>query len=122
MTDKKPKDYWRECGQVFFHFGVGHGLTKELKNIPLGSEEDIKKYFETGELNDKLKSKQKELLTEILNYRKEQGIGNIGRTSMERRGNHGTSRRKPRATRPFASRKRLPLRPSRAKDKSLSGR
>ena len=119
MTDKKPKDYWSECGQVFFHYGVGYGLTKELKNIPLGSEEDIKKYFETGELNDKLKPKQKELLTEILDYRKEQGIGNIRTTGMERAGNHGPTRRKKRATRQIASRKKLSLRSPQQKSKSL---
>ncbi|MFC1866310.1 hypothetical protein ACFLYB_06325 [Chloroflexota bacterium] len=54
MSDKKPVDSWSECGQVFFHYRVGYGSTKELKNIPLGSEEDIKNYFETGQLRDKL--------------------------------------------------------------------
>ena len=122
MSDKKSKDYWSECGQVLFHFGVAYGLTEELKNIPLGSEEDIKKYFETGELNDKLKPKQKELLTEILDYRKEQGIGNIRTTGMERAGNHGPTRRKKRAIRSLTSRKRLSLRPPRTKSNSLSGR
>ena len=124
MKDNKPKDYWSECGQVFFHYGVGYGLTKELKRIPLGSEEDIKKYFETGELSNQLHPKQKEVLQEILDYRKEQGIGttDIGGTGVERGGNHGVTRRKQKATRPITSRKRLPLRPSRKKSESLSGR
>jgi hypothetical protein len=59
MSDKKPKDYWSECGQIFFHYGAGYGLTSELKNIPLGSEEDIKKYFETGKLSDQLQGASK---------------------------------------------------------------
>ena len=103
---------------------MGHGLTKELKNIPLGSEEDIRKYFETGELSDQLQPMQKELLTEILEYRKEQGIGttDIGRTSMERKGNHEASRGKQKAARQLTSRKKFPLRPSREKSKRLSGR
>ena len=122
MSDNKPKDYWSECGQVFFHYGVGYGLTKELKNIPLGSEEEIDQYFETGEPSDQLRPIQKELLEEILNYRKEQGIGNIGATGVEREVNHGSARSKTRGTRPLTSRERLSLRPTRAKSKSLSGR
>lgn len=122
MDDKKPKDYWSECGQVFFHFGVGYGLTRELKSIPLGSEEDIKKYFETGKLSNQLKPIQKEVLQEILDYRKEQGIGNIRTTGVERAVNHGPTRSKTRGTRPLASRKSLPLYPPRTKSKSLSGR
>ncbi|MFC1847057.1 hypothetical protein ACFLYS_03260 [Chloroflexota bacterium] len=122
MDDKGPKDYWSECGQVFFHYGVGYGLTREIKSIPLGSKEDIKKYFETGELSSQLQTIQKEVLQEILDYRKEQGIGNIRATVMERAGNNGTSGHKPKTTRPLTSRKRLPLRPSRTKSKSLSRR
>lgn len=122
MKDNKPKDHWSECGQVFFHYGKGYGLTKELKSIPLGSEEDIKKYFETGELSKQLRPIQKELLEEILHYRKEQGIGNIGRTGMERGDNHGASRRKSKATRQLTPRKKLPLYLPRTKSKSLPGR
>ena len=122
VDDKKPNDHWSECGQVFFHYGMGYGLTKELRNILLGSEEDIKKYFETGKPSDQLRPKQKELLKEILDYRKEQGIGDIRTTGMERASNHGATRRKSKATRPFTSRQRLPLRPSRTKNKSLSSK
>jgi hypothetical protein len=97
-------------------------VTKELKSIPLGSEEDIKKYFEIGELSNQLKPKRKELLEEILKYRKGQGIGTIGTTGVERASNHGTSRNKTRGVRPPAPRKRLPLRSPRTKSESLSGR
>jgi hypothetical protein len=123
MSEEKPNDHWSECGQVFFHYGVGYGITKDLKNIPLGSEEDIKHNFETGELSNQINDKQKALLEEILDYRKERGIGtDIGRTGVERAGDHGASRGKSKAIRSFASRKRLPLRSPRAKSKSLSRR
>jgi hypothetical protein len=123
MKDDKPKDNWSECGQVFFHYGVGYGITKDLKNIYLGSEEDINHYFETGELNNQLNTKQKALLEEILEYRKEQGIGtDVGRPSVERTGDHGASRHKSKAIRSVTSRKRPPLRSPRAKSKSLSRR
>jgi len=122
MSDKKPKDYWSECGQIFFHYGVGYGLTKELRSIPLGSEEGIQEYFETDKLNDQLHPIQKDVLQEILDYRKEQGIGNIRTTGMERAGNNGASRHKPKAARPLTTRKRLSLRPSRTKGKGLSRR
>ena len=124
MSDKEPKDHWSECGQIFFHYGVGYGSTKELRRITLGSEEDIQVYFETGKLNDQLYPVQKEVLQEILYYRKEQGIGQsiIRTTDMERAGNNGASRHKSKAVRPFTARKRLPLRPPRTKNKSLSCR
>jgi len=115
------RDYWSECGQVFFCGGKGFGLTDALQSICLGSEDSIKKFFETGELNNELRPSQRQVLNGILDYRKEQGIGtNTGAANMERAGNNGASRHKPKATRLLASRKRLPMRPSRTKGKSLS--
>jgi len=122
MKDDKPKDHWSECGQVFFHYGMGYGLSKDLKNLSLGSEEDINYYFETGEFNKQLNARQKTLLEEILIFRKEQGIGNTRTKGVERGGNRRIFRGNKRATRSLASRKRLPLRSPRAKSKSLSGR
>ena len=123
-TEKKTKDYWNECVLVFFCDGKGYGLTDTLQTICLGCETDIKKFFETGELNDKLNPTQRQVLNEILDYRKENGIGttDTGATDMERAGNNGASRRKSEATRLLTARKRLPLRPSRTKAKSLSGK
>ena len=116
------KDYWSNCGQIFFTSGFGWGLTNKLDNICLGKEDDIKKFFETGELNNKLHPTQREVLNQILDYRKEQGIGTTDTRAvdMERTGNNGTSKRKPKAVRLLTSRKRLPLRPSCTKGKSLS--
>ena len=101
---------------------MGYGITKDLKNITLGSEEDINHYFETGKFHNQINDKQKEVLKEILHYRKEQGIGQTRTTGVERGSNRRTSRSNKGATRSLASRKRLPLRPPRAKSKSLSGR
>ena len=124
MSNKEPKDYWSECGQVFFHYGKGYGLTDSLQTICLGNEDDIKKFFQTGELNNELTPTQRQVLTGILDYRKEQGIGTTDTraTDMERAGDNGASRHKPKATRLPTVRKRLPLRPSRSKSKGLSGK
>ncbi|MFC1984723.1 hypothetical protein ACFLU0_01770 [Chloroflexota bacterium] len=48
------------------------------------------------------------------------GTTNVRATGMGRAGSNGSSRHKPKAIRLLASRKRLPLRPSRTKGKSLS--
>jgi len=124
MADKETKDYWSECGQIFFYSGKGYGLTDTPRTICLGSEEDIKKFFETGELNNELNPIQRQVLREIQEYRREQGIGtsDTRATDMVRTGDNGIAGRKPKATRLLAPRKRLPLRPSRTKGKSLSRR
>ena len=117
----ETKDYWSECGQVYFLDGWGWGLTEKGHTIGLSKEKDILKIFETGQLNGDLHPKQKEALNLILDYRKEEGYGS-GTGSMERDGDNGTAGRKPKAIRPLKKRKRLPLRPSRTKNKSLSRR
>ena len=118
----KSKDYWSECEQIFFHYGKSYGLTKVLETICLGDENDIKKFFDTGELSNELNPIQRQVLNAILEYRKGQGIGTADTrvADMERAGDYGTSRRKPKATRSLKIRKRLPLRISRTKNKSLS--
>jgi len=124
MSNKEPKDYRSECGQIFFHYGKGYGLTDTLQTICLGNEDDIKKFFQTGELNKELNPAQRQVLIGILDYRREQGIGTTDTRAadMERAGNNGASGRKPKAARLPTVRKRLPLRPSRSKSKGLSGK
>ncbi|MBL7125143.1 MAG: hypothetical protein ISS51_03495 [Dehalococcoidales bacterium] len=124
MSDKEARDYWSECGQVYFHYGRGYGLVDNLRTICLGKEGDIKKFFDTGELNNDLNPTQRQVLNGILDYRKEQGIGTTDTRAadMERAGNNGATRRKPKAARLLTARKRLPLRPPRTKGKSLSGK
>jgi hypothetical protein len=118
----ETRDYWSECGQVFFLDGWGWGFTEKGQRICLGKEEDILRFFKTGELNGDLHPRQKEELKWILEYRKEQGYGEsaTGAAGMERKGDNGATRRKPKATRSLTSRKRIPLRLSRTKNKSLS--
>jgi hypothetical protein len=65
------KDYWSDCGQIFFTGSFSWGLTDQLSNICLGSEDDIKKFFETGELNNGLYPIRRQILNRILDYRKE---------------------------------------------------
>jgi len=122
MSEKEPKDYWSDCEQVFFTGSKGYGLTENLQNICLGKEEDIKKFLDTGEVSNSFNSMQLEVLNQILIFRQEEGIGQstTRAADMERAGDDGTSRRKPKATRLLTARKRLPLRPPRTKNKSLS--
>ena len=122
MSDKEPKDYWSECGQIFFYYEKGYGLTENLQSICLGKEEDILDMLNTGVLKDNLTPAQRQVLASIIKYRTEEGIGKTDAraTDMERASNNGASRHKPKATRLLTPRKRLPLRPSRTKVKSLS--
>ncbi len=101
MGEKGSKHYWSECGQICFVDGWGYGLTPELRSVCLGKEDDIKKFFDTGELNGKVNPTQRQVLMGILEYRQEEGIGTTDtRTAnMERAGDNGASRRKPKATR-----------------------
>ncbi len=73
MTDKKTRDYWSECVQIFFHYVKGYGLTEDLNLICLGNEDDVDKCFETGQLSDEFNPTQRQVLNGILDYRKEQG-------------------------------------------------
>ena len=109
---KEPKGRWSDCGQIFFEGGEGYGLTATLQTICLGKEDDIKKFFSTGEINKELNSTQIQVLTQIQEYRKGEGYGqsDTGGAGMERAANYGAVRGKQKTTRPLASRKRFPLR------------
>jgi len=117
----QPKDQWSEDGQIFFHYGKGYSLTENLKTICLGSENDIEKFFATGEINNELNPTQVQVLTQIQEYRREEGIGesNTGTGSLQRGSHNGASRRKQKATRHLTARKRLSLHLSLKKSKSL---
>ena len=90
------KVQWSDGGQACFIDGYGWGLTKDLKSIPLGKEDKIKKFFETGELNNELHPIQKQTLTQIKEYREEQSFGTTNRPkSVERTSNDGITGGKP---------------------------
>ena len=80
------RNYWSDYGEVFFCDGKGYGLTDTLQTICLGTADDIKKFFETGELNNELNPTRRRVLNGILDYRKEQGIGttDTGTADMKR--------------------------------------
>ena len=122
MSEKEPKTAWTDCEQVFFTGGKGWGLTDRLQTICLGKEEDIRKFLATGELNPDLRPMQRQVLLEIQNYRKEEGFGTsgLGKGSMERGGLNGGIRTKQVAARQSTAKKRLPLRSTRSKVKSIS--
>jgi len=115
---KEAKDSWNECGQVFFTGGCGYGLMPDLRSICLGKEEDITRFFDTGELNAGLSPLQRQLLGQIQEYRKGEGIG-TGETDMERAGINGAARRNKKAARQSTPRKRLALRSHKSKGKNI---
>ena len=122
---KEYRNHWSEDGQVFFCDGKGYGLAETLETICLGSEEDIERYLETGQFSPQFNPLQRQVLGQILDYRKEQGIGttaSTGTAGVERAGYYGTSRHKSQATRLSKTRKRLPLRPPRTKNTGVFSR
>lgn len=113
QANKEHRDYWSDCGQVFFTGGVGHGLTPELKTIPLGYEADIHEAFRTGKLPDYLKPVQHEVLVEILEYRMEvlgsaRGV-EVKRPSAVRSRPSGAVKRRAARIRHAAKRKRITI-------------
>ena len=120
MTEKETRDYWSECGQVFFLDGYGWGLTEELERISLGKEEDIKRFFDTGELSDKLHPSQKQVLRQIWEYRETGKYGKgeengIREADMVRAGNDGAIGSKQEAVSTTKKGQRLALRASHKK-------
>ena len=81
-------------------------------------EEDIKKFFAIGEFNPELPPVQRQILSEILELRKEQGIG-ISEGDMVGASNDGASGSKQKTVRQSTPRKGLTLRASKQKSKGL---
>ncbi len=120
----ETKDYWSDCGQVYFNYGKGYGLAENLHSVCLGEEECINRILETGELPDDITLDQRWALNYILNYRRENGYGEqpddgTSKGCLVGAGNDGTSRCKQKATRQSTPRKRLTMRSSKQTDKSL---
>ena len=97
MTEKEKeyRSYWSQPdSQVFFNDGLGWGIDENLQTICLGREEDIKAFFETGEMKQDLHLKQREILTQIAEYRKEL-LGGEQRANVKK---PGTVRSRPAGT------------------------
>lgn len=109
----EKKDYWSNCGQVFFTGGKGYGLTPSLETICLGEQQDIEAYLAGGTMQDNLTPVQRQTLVEIGELTKEKD--NHARTTEVRRPSAVRSRPagavKRRAAKPRrpAKRKRLPV-------------
>jgi hypothetical protein len=120
---RESRDHWSEDDQIFYTYGKGYGLTDKLETVCLGTEEDIEEYLATGEFDEHFNPIQRKILTGILEYRKELGIGPehiTGAAGLEREGHDGLIGRKPKTARLSKKRERLPLRPPRTKDSGLS--
>ena len=110
----QSRDHWSGDGQIFFTGGYGYGLTEDLRNICLGKEEDIKKFFETGEMAKELNPLQKQVLVDIAEYKKElvsgQSEANIKRPSAIRSRPAGTIKCRTANIKPASLTKRIALR------------
>ena len=114
----EANDHWDESGQIFFHYGNGYGVTENLQNVCLGSEESIKSALNGGKINPNLMPLERRALEQIIDYRKEQGYGNT-EPDMVGASPNGTSRGKQKAIRRSSPRERLTLRSSKSKGKGL---
>jgi len=87
MNELKPIR-WSKCGQIQFIDGYAWGITKSLKTIPLGIEEQVEDFIKTGIMPDGLHLVQRETLREIrLDMEAEYGAG---QADMVGAGNYGT--------------------------------
>ena len=106
----KTRDYWSECGLIACVDGKGWGLDEEGKTWCLGNESDVIKAIETGELPEYLTPMERQVLTHVLELRKEvlknepkeytprSAVGNFTTRTFKRRQastRQTTSRRKP---------------------------
>ncbi len=68
---RTTRDYWSDCGLIYFVDSEGWGLDEEGTTWPLGKEPDVLKAIETGELPDYLTSQERRVLSHVLELRKE---------------------------------------------------
>jgi hypothetical protein len=68
---KQDKEYWSDCGMVYFVDDKAWGLDKDGKTWCLGKEPDVIKAMETGEVPHYLTPKERQSLSDILELRKE---------------------------------------------------
>ena len=71
MTEKEHKDYWSDCGQVFFTGGRGYAVAPDGAKVDISKEADILKAFATSEIASDLCADRIAVLEQILEYRRE---------------------------------------------------
>ena len=113
-TKQGHRSYWSDCEQIFFIDSIGYGLTEQLETISLGKEGDIRHFFKTGKINPNLFPIQRQVLSGILDYRKEEGFG-ISERDMVRAGNNGVTGGEQKAVSSIKKGKELALRASHKK-------
>jgi hypothetical protein len=69
--ERKTREYWLNCGLIYFLDGRGWGLDEECRTWCLGQEPDVLKAMATGELSANLTSQQRRILCHVLEQRKE---------------------------------------------------
>lgn len=109
-------DHWSDCGQVHFCGGKGYGISSALKTVCVGNEAEILEAFVTGKIPEGLNETQKQVLRDILAYRKEEMAHGRKQPQIKR---PGAVRSKPTrtfehraaTTRQPPPRKKLPIHP-----------
>lgn len=129
MKGEENKNYWSDCGEVFFTGGMAYGLDVNLRIISLDKEDIIAQALKTNTVPKGLNPIQREALEWVINYRKENGFGEqIEQTNL-------IAPRSPVGSRPLrvpqhreahprqsAPKQRLPLRKVGQKNQSVSGK
>ena len=64
-------DHWSDCGQAHFCGGKGYGISSTLKTVCIGNEAEVLEAFVTGKIPEGFNETQKQVLRDILTYRKE---------------------------------------------------
>ena len=108
--NKEYKDYWSDCGQVYFHYGKGYGLAENLHSVCLG--EEANRILETGELPGDITPDERWALNYILNYRRGNGYGeqpDNGAISVERTSPMRTTGNREKDIRPAKVRQRATI-------------
>ena len=106
------REYWSDCGQIYFTGGRGYAIAPDLQTVDVGREADILKAFDTGEIVTDLCPGPAEVLQSILDYRKE--IKDNGKQPERQRPGafrsrtHGKAKHRAAHIKPAAFRKRLP--------------
>ena len=87
MSDKQ-RDYWSDCGQVFFLDGWAWGLNDKYQRIRLGSEAEILQFFKDGIISPDTDPILREALNFIKEYRNENGFTSDIRSRSARVAKH----------------------------------
>ena len=112
------KTNFSDCGQVQYIDGWTYGIDETGRTVCLGKEDDIKQILTTNKLTDDLVPLQRKILSQIIEYRQEEGFGDR-EVDMVNTGDDGTAGSKQEAISPSTPGKRIAQRASHQKHSRL---